>query len=73
MMQELPKALLLLLITAAIHIAVPLVGIAIGFNEWIWFAFIVAEVVFLPTATMFMTNYFIYPNIEKYIKINKQE
>ena len=73
MMQETPKALLLLLITVAIHVIVPLVGIAVGFNEWFWFFFVVAEIVFLPSSTMFMTNYFIYPKIEKYIKINKQE
>jgi uncharacterized membrane protein YesL len=73
LMQELPKIILLLLIIAAIHIAFPCAAFVLGFSEWLWLLFIVAELICLPTITTFMVNYFIYPKIKKYININKQE
>ncbi len=62
-----PKTLLLLAILAFIHIALPV--LIVFTNRAIFMTvFILLEVVFLLAASGFMTNFFIYPSMEKLIQ-----
>ncbi len=63
-----PKTILLLLVQVALHIAIPVLLLIFGGNMLPIIIFILLEFVFLPAATMFMTNFFIYPTVEKLIK-----
>ena len=62
-----PKTLLMLVILAVIHIGLPVLLITIN-NSWLLIIFILLEIIFLPAASMFTTNFFIYNTVEKYIK-----
>lgn len=64
---EAPKNLLLILIMAFFHLALPSIMIYFGWAVGWLLLFIIAELVFAIAATGFMTNFFIYPTIEKYI------
>ena len=66
-LQKAPQNLLMLLITTFIHIGIPYMGIVFGWNLLFWRIFILAEILVLPTLTGFMINFFIYPQLEKYI------
>ncbi len=72
-MQRLPRNLLMLLILLAVHIGLPIVGIMAGWKGITWILFLGAEVLILVAASGFMTNFFIYPQLERYIKESKQE
>lgn len=71
--QRLPKNLLMLLILLVVHIGLPIVGIMIGWKGVTWILFLGAEVLILLAASGFMTNFFVYPQLEQYIKEYKQE
>lgn len=71
--QKTPQNLLMLLITTFIHIGIPYMIIILGQNLLLWLIFILAEILVLPTITGFMINFFIYPQLEKYIIQGKTE
>lgn len=66
-----PRNILMLLIETLIHIGIPCISIVCGWNMSFWLIFILAELLVLPTLTRFMINFFIYPQLEKYIKTLK--
>lgn len=72
-MQRLPQNLLMLLILLTVHIGLPIMGIMIGWKGVTWVLFLGAEVLILLAASGFMTNFFIYPQLQQYIKESKQE
>ena len=63
-----PKTLLMLIILAAVHIGLPVLLITFGKSVGGLIIFILLEVLVLPAASAFMTNFFIYNTVEKYIK-----
>ncbi len=65
---EAPRNLLLIIIMALFHLVLPYIMISCGWAVGWLLLFIIAELVFTISATGFMTNFFIYPTIEKYIK-----
>ena len=65
---EAPKNLLLIIIMVLFHLVLPYIMISCGWAVGWLLLFIIAELVFTISATGFMTNFFIYPTIEKYIK-----
>ncbi len=66
-LQKAPQNLLMLLIAAFVHIGIPYMGIVLEWSVLFWIIFILAEFLVLPTLTGFMINFFIYPQLEKYI------
>ncbi len=70
---EAPKNLLLILIMAAFHLVLPYIMLYFGWAVGWLLLFIIAELVFAIAATGFMTNFFIYPTIEKYINEAEKE
>ncbi len=63
-----PKTLLMILILAAVHILAPCIIVLLSKGIVGILLFILLEVVFLLAGSAFMTNFFIYPTVEKYIK-----
>lgn len=66
-----PNALMLV-ISLAIHIGLPYMGIRFGWSILFWIIFILAEVIALPSLTGFMTNFYTYYQLEKYIIEQKE-
>lgn len=65
---EAPRNILLIVIMALFHLVLPYIMISCGWAVGWLLLFIIAEILFTISATGFMTNFFIYPTIEKYIK-----
>ncbi len=63
-----PKTLLMLLILAVVHIGLPCLIFAVSKSGIGLIIFILLEIIFLPAASAFTTNFFIYNTVEKYIK-----
>ncbi len=63
-----PRTILMLIIAAAIHIGIPYLLFVTGSMGLPMIIFVLLEILLLPTATAFTTNFFIYPEIEKLIK-----
>ena len=63
-----PKTLLMLIILAVVHIGIPLLILTISGMGIPMYIFVLLELIFLPAASMFTTNFFIYDTIEPYIK-----
>ncbi len=66
-----PKNLLLLLIVVAVHMVLPYIALFCYSDKAIIVLLVWAllELILLPALTSFMTNFFIYPSIEKYINL----
>ncbi len=63
-----PKTLLMVVILAAVHIGIPALLFAVSGIGIPMLIFILLEIIFLPAASLFTTNFFIYNTVEKYIK-----
>ncbi len=63
-----PKTLLMLIILVVVHIGIPVLFLFIGNIGIPMLIFILLEIIFLPAASAFTTNFFIYNTVEKYIK-----
>ncbi len=63
-----PKTLLMLLILTAVHIGIPVLLFLVGQSGIALLIFVLLEILFLPAASAFTTNFFIYNTVEKYIK-----
>lgn len=72
-MQKAPQNLLLLLILFAVHVALPILGLLLGWSGKGWLVFLGAEVLILASVSGFTTNFFVYPQLEKYIKAEKEQ
>ncbi len=70
-----PLNLLLLLIMVAINVVIPYTLLLIFKSYIVILVMALLYLIFLPALTSFITNYFIYPTLEKYINIanEKQE
>lgn len=66
-MQKLPQNLLMLIVLLAIHIGIPIAGFMLGWKASRLSIFFGAEVFILAAVSGFMTNFFVYPQLEKYI------
>jgi len=64
-----PKNFLLLLITMLVHIVIPVAVVVITQSVIAVLAIVLLELLILPSLTSFMTNFFIYSDIEQYIKL----
>ena len=67
-LQTVPQNLLMIAILAFIHIAIPYFGITTGSMTTAFPIFLLIEALFLVATSGFMTNFFIYPTVEKYIR-----
>ena len=67
-----PKNFLLLLISALVHIIIPVAAFFITQSVVAIFVVILLEIIILPALTSFTTNFFIYSDIEKYINLAQQ-
>ncbi len=72
-MQKAPRNVLLLLILLAVHVGVPVLGLLLGWDGKNWIIFFAAEVLILAAVSGFTTNFFVYPQLEKYIKADKEQ
>ena len=67
-----PKSLLLLLINLLVHIVIPFAAIFLTVNPTVLIVYVVLELLILPALTSFITNFFIYNDIEKYINLAQE-
>ncbi len=67
-LQTVPQNLLMIVILSAIHIGLPYFGMTTGSIMTVFPVFLLLEALLLIAASGFMTNFFIYPTVEKYIK-----
>ncbi len=67
-LQTVPQNLLMIVILALIHIGIPYFGLVSGSIMTTFPVFLLLEALILIAASGFMTNFFIYPTVEKYIK-----
>ncbi len=72
-MQKIPRNVLFLLILLAVHAGLPFLGLILGWQTKGWIIFLVAEVLILAAVSGFMTNFFVYPQLEEYIKAEKED
>ncbi|MBR2879118.1 MAG: YesL family protein [Oscillospiraceae bacterium] len=66
-----PKSFILLLMVILFHVVFPFIAIYIA-SPVVLIIYFALEIFLLPALTAFITNFSIYPIIEKYIKIAKQ-
>ncbi len=64
-----PKTFLMLIISAVVHIGIPILLVALSKSGASLIIFAFLEILFLPSATAFASNFFIYNTVEKQIKI----
>lgn len=66
--QKGPQNLLILFIQLIIYLVLPLLSVILEWNFVFWMVYVAAQIFVLPALTGFMVNFFIYPQIEKYIE-----
>ncbi len=64
-----PKNILLLLISVLVHIVIPVAVVVITQSVIAALVIVLLELLILPSLTSFMSNFFIYSDIEQYIKL----
>ncbi len=66
--QTVPQNLLMIAVLALLHLGIPYFGLAAGNITTAFPLYLLMEALFLLAVSGFMTNFFIYPTVEKYIK-----
>lgn len=64
---EAPKNLAIFIVLVLIHIIIPYFGTVMGNMPLFMPVFLLLELIILPAATGFMTNFFVYSTVEKFI------
>ena len=67
-MEEYGKNLLIIFSLVVVHIVIPYMAIRFGWNTAFWLVYIIAEILILPALSGFVTNFVIYPQLQKYKK-----
>ncbi len=68
-----PRNLFILGIMLFVHVCIPYYGAMLGWSARSWLIFIALEGLLLIAVSGFAVNFFIYPQLEKYLKTDEQE
>ena len=72
-MEKSPRNLLMFFILFLVHILLPFMAVLNGWGMKFWLVFVLLEVLILVSVSLFMVNFFVYTQLERYIKEDSEE